>query len=149
MTPTISAPPDLAARLRLVVTRLSRRLRQHGERDVSPTQISALSTIERHGPLALGSLAAHERVQPPTATAAVTRLEEQGLVRRRDDPSDGRVKVVEITPAGRTLLERNRTRTREYLGRRLRDISDSERRCLERAAGILERILEEERGAAP
>ncbi len=143
MTPTVSATPDLAARLRLVVTRLSRRLRQHGESDVSPTQIAVLSTVERHGPLTPGALAAHERVQPPTATAAVTRLEEAGLVRRLPDPTDGRSKLVEVTPDGRALLARNRRRAGEYLGRRLRELSDGERRCLERAAVILERIIEE------
>lgn len=149
MTPTISASPDLAARLRLVVTRLARRLRQQGEQGVSPTQIAALSTIERHGPLTLGRLAAHERVQPPTVTAAVGRLEADGLVRRLSDPDDGRVTLVETTAAGRALLDRNRKRTSEYLGRRLRAVTDDERRCLERAAAILERILEQGEGRGP
>src|SRR6266536_3243902 len=66
----------LAARLRLVVTRLARRLRQQADTGVTPSMLSALSTVDRHGSLTLGSLAAHEGVAPPTMTAIVARLEE-------------------------------------------------------------------------
>src|SRR5262249_41447673 len=96
--------PALPARLRLAITRLARRLRQQGETAASPTQLAALATVERDGPLTLGELAAVERVQPPTITAAVGRLEQRGLVQRRIDPDDRRVARVEITPAGRRLL---------------------------------------------
>jgi DNA-binding MarR family transcriptional regulator len=87
-----------------VVTRLARRLRQEGEATASPTQLAALATIERTGPLTLGELAAVERVQPPRITAAVGRLEQQRLVQRRSDRGDGRVVWVQITTRGRRLL---------------------------------------------
>lgn len=141
-TPTVPRAP-LADRLRLVVTRLARRLRQQAEVGISPTQHSALATIERQGRLTLGELAVLEQVQPPTVTAAVGRLEEQGLVTRTVDTSDRRVVRVAITATGRKLLDRNRSRKSAYLGRRLRGLSDDERATLERAAVILERILEE------
>lgn len=149
-TPTTTPPQQqpvpksaLPARLRLVVTRLARRLRQHGETSASPTQLAALATVERDGPLTLGALAAMERVQPPTITAAVGRLEQRGLVRRRTDPGDRRVARVEITPEGRRLLEQSRSRKTAYLERRLAALSADERAALQRAAEILERILEE------
>jgi DNA-binding MarR family transcriptional regulator len=132
----------LPARLRLVVTRLARRLRQHGETTASPTQLAALATVERDGPLTLGELAAVERVQPPTITAAVGRLEQRGLVQRRADPGDRRVARVEVTPQGRRLLEQSRSRKTAYLERRLAALTADERVTLERAAGILERLLE-------
>jgi DNA-binding MarR family transcriptional regulator len=125
-----------------VVTRLARRLRQQGETAASPTQLAALATIERDGPLTLGELAAVERVQPPTITAAVGRLEQRGLVQRRTDTSDRRVARVEITPLGRQLLEQSRSRKTAYLERKLTALSTDERDTLERAAAILERILE-------
>jgi DNA-binding MarR family transcriptional regulator len=128
----------------MVVTRLARRLRQQAESAASPTQIAALATIEREGPLTLGALAAIERVRPPTITAAVGRLEEQGLVRRRADRHDRRVAHVEITASGRRLLAESRSRKTEYLERRLAALSAGERHTLEEAAGILERVLEEE-----
>jgi DNA-binding MarR family transcriptional regulator len=136
--------PVLPSRLRLVVTRLARRLRQQGETSASPTQLAALATIERDGPLTLGELAAVERVRPPTITAAVGRLEEQGLVHRRADKRDRRVARVEITPHGRRLLEQSRSRKTAYLERRLAALDPDERATLERAATVLERIVDED-----
>jgi DNA-binding MarR family transcriptional regulator len=136
--------PALPSRLRMVVTRLARRLRQQAESAASPTQLAALATIERDGPLTLGALAAIERVRPPTITAAVGRLEEQGLVRRRTDPRDRRVAHAEITAPGRRLLAESRSRKTAYLERRLAALTAGERKTLEQAAGILERVLEEE-----
>jgi DNA-binding MarR family transcriptional regulator len=145
-TPTEAVTaPALPSRLRMVVTRLARRLRQQGEAPASPTQLAALATIERDGPLTFGALAAIERVRPPTITAAVGRLEEQGLVHRRTDARDRRVARVEITNQGRRLLAQSRSRKTAYLERRLAALSAEERATLERAAGILERVLEEER----
>jgi DNA-binding MarR family transcriptional regulator len=142
-TPPTRPAPGLPARLRLVITRLARRLRQQGETAASPTQLSALATIERDGPLTLGELAAVERVQPPTITAAVGRLEQRGLVRRSTDAVDRRVARVEITGQGRRLLEQSRSRKTAYLERRLADLSSDDRATLERAAEILERLLED------
>jgi DNA-binding MarR family transcriptional regulator len=143
--------PGLPVRLRLAVTRLARRLRQEGETTASPTQLAVLGTVERDGPLTLGELAAVERVQPPTITAAVGRLEARGLVRRRTDPVDRRVARVEVTRSGRRLLDESRSRKTAYLERRLAALSADERDTLERAAVILERILEQDTdtGATP
>jgi len=128
----------------MVVTRLARRLRQQGESAASPTQLAALATIERDGPLTLGTLAVIERVRPPTITAAVGRLEEQGLVRRRADARDRRVARVEISSRGRRLLAESRSRKTAYLEQQLAALSADERATLARAATILERVLEKE-----
>ncbi|HUF83085.1 MAG TPA: MarR family transcriptional regulator [Acidimicrobiia bacterium] len=137
--------PALPERLRLAVTRLARRLRQQAEAPISPTQAAALATIDRRGPLTLGELAELERVQPPTVTAAVGRLEEQGLVDRERDPEDRRVSRVQVTPAGRKLLRETRSRKSAYLERRIAELSARDRATLERAAAVLERLLEEPR----
>jgi len=142
MTETDAAA--LPERLRLVVTRLARRLRQQAEAPISPTQSAALATIERRGPLTLGELAEIERVQPPTITAAVGRLEEQGLVARQRDPDDLRVARVQVTTAGRRLLKETRSRKSAYLERRVGELSGRDRATLERAAAILERLLEDQ-----
>jgi DNA-binding MarR family transcriptional regulator len=144
---TTSSPADidLAARLRLAVIRTARRLRQEAGTDLSPSLTSALATIERHGPLSPSRLAEIERVRRPTATRTVARLEDEGLVLRSTDPADGRVSVVHVSSAGRTLLKRVRSRKNAYLARRLRELSPAEVADLERAAAILERLLEEER----
>ena len=140
--PLVADPPaDLADGLRLAVTRLARRLRQQSDVDASPTQVAALSTIEREGPLTLGELAAHERVRPPTVTAAVVRLEERGLVVRRADPDDRRVVHVEITAAGRKLLARTRSRKTAFLSKRLAALDDHDREVLAAAVAVLDRVL--------
>jgi len=142
------APTDLAARLRLVVTRLARRLRHEADLPgISPTQLSALATISREGPLTLGEVAAHEHVQPPTVTAAVGRLEERGLVRRFPDPDDRRATRVEATAAGRDLLAVSRSRKTAYLEQRLRALPADERAAVRQAVEVLERLIAEERDA--
>jgi DNA-binding MarR family transcriptional regulator len=146
LDPNPRSDTPVAPRLRLAVTRLARRLRQQADLPgVSPTQVSALATIEREGPITLGELAALEGVQPPTISAAVGRLEEQDLVHRTVDPQDRRVHRVEISAAGRRLLERSRSRKNAYLERRLRALSTEDRATIERAADLLEAILREER----
>src|SRR5436309_5084282 len=133
---------DLAARLRLAVTRLARRLRQQAEGEVTPSQLSALSSVDRLGPVTLGDLAAVERVQPPSMTRIVAGLEEAGLVVRKIDERDRRVARVETTVAGQRFLERSRGRKTAYLAARVRNLDADDRAVLARAAVLLERLLE-------
>ena len=137
-----STQADLAVRLRLVIARTARRLRQQAGEELSPSQAAALATIDRHGPLTPSELATRERIQRPTATRVLARLEEAGLVDRTRDPDDRRSCLVGVAPEGRRLLARVRTRKDAYLSRRLRDLDADERATLDRAAAILERVLE-------
>jgi DNA-binding MarR family transcriptional regulator len=142
---TTIAPVDateLAARLRLGVTRLARRLRQEAEAGVSPSMLSALSSAERRGSLTMRDLCHAEQVQPPTMTRIVAALVEAGLVVREPDPIDGRVAWVKVTPDGRRLLERSRRRKEAYLAKALRSLEPEELRTLEAAAEILERLTD-------
>ena len=138
---TISVP-DLAGRLRLVIARTARRLRQEAGSDLSPSLSAALATIERHGPMTPSELAARERIQRPTATRLLARLAESGLVARTPDPADGRSSLVAATPAGRDLMAEMRTRKTAYLARSLDGLDAEERATLERAAAILEKVLD-------
>jgi DNA-binding MarR family transcriptional regulator len=140
--------PALAARLRLGVTRLARRLRQEAEAGITPSMLSALSTLDRRGPLTIRALCAAEQVQPPTMTRIVAALLETGLVARDPDPTDGRVAWIRLTAAGRKLLERTRGRKEAYLARALRGLEPRELATLEDAAAILERITAGARGVA-
>src|SRR5919202_2864651 len=143
---TTSARTDLATRLRTAIVRTNRRLRQEGGAGLSPTLSAALGTIGRHGPLTPSELAERERVQRPTATRLLAKLEAPGYVTRTPDPADGRSSLVALTPAGRALLDEIRTRKDAYLARRLRTLSAEERATLRRAADILERMLDERAG---
>src|SRR5205823_11428180 len=124
--------------------RLSRRLRQRADDGITPTLLSALATVARGGPVTLGELAAAERVAPPSVTEIVSRLEDSGWVSRLVDPVDRRVTRVSITRKGRRLIERSRARKAAYLARRLRTLEPDDRATLGRAAGLLQRLLDEE-----
>ena len=122
--------------------RVARRLRQEAGGELSPSLTAALSTVERHGPLTPSALASREGVQRPTATRVLARLEEEGLIERTADLFDGRSSLVAVTAAGQALLEELRTRKTAFLAERLETLEPEERAVLERAADILERVLE-------
>src|SRR6185369_14500773 len=117
----------------------ARRLRQEAGADLSPSQSSALAAIERHGPLTPSELAGHERVQRPTATRVLARLEELGLIDRAPDPADRRSSLISVSAGGRSLLGRQRTRKDQFLARRLAALTPEEVATLDRASAILER----------
>jgi DNA-binding MarR family transcriptional regulator len=143
LSPSSSA---LASRLRLVIARTARRLRQEAGADLSPSLSSALASIDLHGPLAPSEIAAREGVQRPTVTRVLARLEADGLVARTAEPSDRRSCSIAITPTGHEVLEDLRTRKDAYMARRLDSLTPEDREVLDRAAGILERVLEEGAG---
>jgi len=140
--PSAHVDRELVVQLRLAVMRLARRLRQQTEGEITASQLSALSSVSRLGPLTLGALAAVERVRPPTMTRIVGHLEAAGLLVRRPAPADRRSAEVELSPSGRELLDRSRTRKDAYLAERLATLGPDELAVLRRAAAVLERLLE-------
>jgi DNA-binding MarR family transcriptional regulator len=139
---TTEVREELAPRLRLAVTRLARRLRQEAGTDLGPSQTAALATVERHGPLSPSELAQIERIKRPTATRIIGHLEGAGLLERVKDPADGRASILTVTAEGRRLLKRLRQRKTAYLAQRLEKLDAEDRRTLERAAELLEGMLE-------
>ncbi len=135
---------DVAHHLRLVVARTARRLRQEAGTGLSPSLSSALASIDRHGPLTASELAAVERVQRPTATRVLARLEELGLIDRAPDPADRRSALITPSAEGRALLGRQRSRKDAFLEQRLAALPAADVQALERATAILERMLDEE-----
>ena len=139
---------ETAAHLRLAIVRMARRLRQdafeaEGGGQLSPSLSAALASVGNHGPLTPSELAERERIKRPTATRIVANLERLGLVTRTPDPHDGRAWLVATTPQGRDLLRRLGTRKNAYLAKRIRDLDPDEVAALDRAAAILEHMLQE------
>jgi DNA-binding MarR family transcriptional regulator len=143
--PTETTIEEAAAHLRLVITRTARRMRQEAGGELRAPTASALTTVELHGPLTPRELADIERVKRPTATRILRGLEEEGLVQRTPDPKDGRSALISLTGEGRERLRRLRQRKNAYLARRMRDLDPGDVATLERAAQILEGMLEGDR----
>lgn len=134
--------PVLASRLRLAVVRLNRRLRAQREVEAvaTLTQLSAMASLHRYGPMSPGELAARERVQPPSMTRVIAALVECGFVDRSPHPTDGRQTVVALTETGRNYVDAEVTARERWLDARLGELSADERDVLGRAADIIDRI---------
>jgi DNA-binding MarR family transcriptional regulator len=132
---------ELASRLRLAVTRLHRRLRQHSAGGLTQSQASALASIGQLESPTLGALAARESVQPPSMTRVVAALEALGHVARVVDPADRRVARVTLTDSGRDVLQRSRSLRNAYLADQLRALSPEERQGMGELTVLLERLV--------
>ena len=108
---------------------------------LSAARLSALSVVVFAGPVTLGGLAAAEQVRPPTISGIVAGLESDGLIRRRDDPGDGRVQWVHATAKGRRVLAAARRRRIRVFAARLRRLTRQDLRTLERAALLIEEAV--------
>jgi DNA-binding MarR family transcriptional regulator len=136
---------QLAVLVRDAITRVNRRMRQtRPVGDLTHSQISALQSLDLGGALTPRELAEAERVQPPTMTRIVSRLEELGLVARTPHPRDGRQAILALSPAGRELLEGYRRTRDEWLAHRLAELGPEERDTIARAAEILGRIARDQ-----
>ncbi|HEX3787018.1 MAG TPA: MarR family transcriptional regulator [Pseudonocardiaceae bacterium] len=141
MAESASEERTLASRLRLAVVRLNRRLRvQRTDSVVSLTQLAALSTLWKCGPLTPGELAAKEGVQPPSMTRVIAALEEHGYVSRAPHPTDGRQAIVALTDAGRAFHDAQVSAREAWLDKRLAELTAQERELLDRAAQIIDRM---------
>ena len=66
--------------------------------------LSVLHTLSRKGPLRLTGLLATEQLKQPALTSLVAKLVQDGLLRRRPDPSDGRAMLLSLTRSGRQIV---------------------------------------------
>lgn len=132
---------ELASALRLSLLRAARRLRsQRVNTAATLSQLSALATVCKSGPLSAGEIAAIERVQPPSMTKILAALEQSGWVERSSSPEDRRQSIIAITPAGRDLLAAETRARDEWLAKRLVEFSDEDLRKLSAAVEVLDRL---------
>ncbi len=132
---------ELAAHLRLAVGRLHRRIRIDGRESIPPLQLSALVTVEQHGPLRLSELARREAVTAPTMSRVLAALDEQGLVLRAPDPQDARGVLVSLSESGAVTLAEVRTHRTALVARRLARLDAAQRATLAAAMPALEALL--------
>src|SRR5262245_54546932 len=122
---------QLAPVLRDAITRFNRRLRKAipiGE--LTASQLSALTSLDLAGALTPRELADTERVQPPTMTKIVGKLEERGLVQRTPHPTDGRQVILSASEEGRAVVAEHRRARDAWLAQRLSGLTVEERETL-------------------
>ncbi|HZY77495.1 MAG TPA: MarR family transcriptional regulator [Jatrophihabitantaceae bacterium] len=144
MTAPKNTMAELAAQLRPSLLRLTRIVRnQRVDMSVTLTQLSAMGTLKKHGPMSAGELATCERVQPPSMTKVLASLEERGLVRRDTHPSDRRQVIVAITDEGLALLDSERRSRDAWLSQRLSGLSAEERALIRKVIPVLDKLADQ------
>ena len=137
-------PPELAAQLRPALLRLTRLIRnQRVDMSVTLTQLSALATLRKHGPLSPGELAGIERVQPPSMTKVLALLEDRGLVTRQAHPTDRRQAIIVLAQPGIDLLDSERRSRDAWLSRRLAELTEDELALLLSVVPVLDKLAEQ------
>ncbi len=137
---------DTAARLRIAIARLSRRLRTTAAGSaagLTPTKISVLLTVVREGPIRLSVLAESESLNPTMLSRVIADLSDKGLVERTSDDGDRRAAWVEVTDAGSTLAGQMRRERTDAVNAALEELPPGDRRLLEKALPALELLAEQ------
>jgi DNA-binding MarR family transcriptional regulator len=143
---------ETAARLRIAVGRLSRRLRTTSAGSaagLTPTRISVLLTVVRDGPIRLSELATAESLNPTMLSRVIADLVDAGLLARVSDDGDRRAAWVKATAAGRRLAERMRRERTDALNEALEGLAPADRRQLEQALPALEGLAEQLKDRRP
>ena len=143
--PDFETASDLAAQLRTVLSRLKRRLREHGGReDLTPSQISVLLRLEKDGAATVSGLARAEGMRPQSMSTIVTSLQDAGLVRSSSDPKDRRQTLMSLSDKCEKLLREGRAARQDWLTATiLEKLSAQEQRQLSTTLDLLNRLTED------
>ncbi len=94
---------------------------------ITPVQYSLMTTLLERGELDQNSLALEIGLERTSVAEVVPRLQARALLRRRNDPEDGRVKLVQLTPKGAALLRRMAPAVRRAHERTIERLPKAER----------------------
>ena len=139
--PADPADPADSSDVALALYSLAALVVQALPRDISLTTAATLNLLERAGPQRMTQLAAREGVAQPSMTALVGKLEHEGLVRRRADPTDARAVLVTLTAAGRRYVRDRRQAGADLLATVIGDLPDDQATSLRGALPALEAVV--------
>jgi len=132
---------EIAALLQEQFARLTRQLRTlELPQGMTPERLSALSVIEKRGPISVTALADKEMVRPATMSRMVTALVDDGLVKRSDDKSDGRGVLVTTTAKGRRAYLRAQEQRLQHFADVLESLSTDQLTAMRSLTSALERL---------
>ena len=125
------------------IGRLARRMRAAAaQHELSLTESAVLARLEREGPATTAELARAEGMRPQSMSAAISALEERGLVERKPHPSDGRQVHIALTDKGAAVRSSTKDLKRAWLAQATGSLADEDRHILGRAGDILKRLLD-------
>lgn len=136
----------LAADLALALGTLIRRLRSTApteNADLSWTQRSVLTRLEKEGAATAAELARAENVKPQSMGTVVAALEELGMIARKAHPTDGRQVVIELTPEGRESRRLAKDAKMGWLSAAIARLPADEQQTLLAAGEIFKRLAEQ------
>ncbi|HEV3357558.1 MAG TPA: MarR family transcriptional regulator [Pseudonocardiaceae bacterium] len=142
MPPDAVDLPATAADLRIAVKLLAQRLRaQARPGDLSWSQESVVSLLDRQGALTVTELAKVEGVRSQSMGSTVASLEALGLVRREPHPTDGRQSLISLTDQGNRALGEARAAKQTWLVGLLGELSAAEQRTVRAGIDLLLRLV--------
>ncbi len=135
---------QLASELRILIGKLRRRLREEAHMgDITMSQASVLSRLERDGPATASSLARAEGMRPQSMAATVLALSEAQMVTGSPDPLDGRQTILTLTDSCRAWIAASRAAREDWLARTLETrLTPAEVTELNSAVALLKRLTE-------
>ena len=144
--PFTERPPltarQLARQLGLRIINITQFLTRRMQHEVlTPSQAAVLTLLQDGRAWRLSDLASATGVRPPSMTELISRMERQGMLRKMDAVHDRRGVTVTITDEGRTLLQALNRRQIDLIARRLVLLSDEEKRLVEQALPLLDRLF--------
>jgi DNA-binding MarR family transcriptional regulator len=150
MPETIPTTTELAARMRTIVGRMGRGLRQaSGQTELSPSQSEVLGTVARSGDVRLSELASIEGINPTLLSRIIGKLEADGLLVREADPDDRRAAHVLPTAKGRKRYEQIRSERTDALTMAIEALDEQEQAALAAVLPVLETLADSLRHRQP
>jgi DNA-binding MarR family transcriptional regulator len=131
---------DIAEALPQRASALSRLFLAQSRLGISRIETGVMSAVSQR-PQRITELAAAEGVTQPAITRLVDRLQERGWVQRAADPSDGRVVIVHLTPAGADALGALRAEYRALVHEEMAALPDADVETLARAIDVLDSLI--------
>lgn len=129
---------QLGLRIVNITQFFTRRMQQE---ELTPSQATVLTLLQDDRAWRLSDLASAAGVRPPSMTELVSRMERQGWLCKMDTIHDRRGVAVKITEEGRTILHALNRRHVDLIAGRLALLSDEEKRIIEQALPMLDRLF--------
>ena len=143
--PRIERTSALAAELRAILSKLKRKLREHGEQsDLTPSQVSVILRLEKDGPITVSSLARAEGMRPQSMSAIITSLLDAGLVSGSLDPNDARQTLMSLSRKCQKFLKEGRAARQDWLTTTIQEkLSAQDQEKLAVSLELLARLVED------